>query len=132
MLKKISNIVLVLLFASILGCKDNSIEIPKHIMPQDSAIMLFAELQIMEALVIQGSINPQDSVLKLDHYRLGLLNQFGLSMERFEESYNFYLSHPELFDKVLTGVMEELSKRKAKTEGVQEPKPIQADSVKLP
>ncbi|MBA3899800.1 MAG: DUF4296 domain-containing protein [Bacteroidetes bacterium] len=116
MLRQVLNIIPIIFFIAFAGCKDNSIKIPPHIITQDTAIVLFTELQIMEALIIQGSLKQKDSLFTIDAYKTQLLKKIGLSTERFEENYNFYLNQPELLDKIYTEVLNEISRKKAAVE----------------
>jgi hypothetical protein len=97
----------------IIGCKNTSIDVPPHIISQDSAVIMFTELQIMEALIIQGSLKQQDTLFSIDAYKISMLKKLGLSTERFEENYDFYMNHPELLDKVYAEVLNNISRKKA-------------------
>jgi hypothetical protein len=101
---------------SFVACKDSTIEIPPHIIPQDSAVILFTELQILEALVIQGSLHQKDTLLSIEAYKQGVLQKLNMSQARVEESFNFYLSHPSLLDQIYTEVLINLSKLQAEVE----------------
>jgi hypothetical protein len=117
MFKQVFHITSILILTAFAGCKNNTIEVPPHIISQDSAIVMFTELQIMEALIIQGSLKQQDTLFAIDAYKILMLKRLGLSVERFEENYNFYLAHPELLDKVYAEVLNEISRKKAELEG---------------
>jgi hypothetical protein len=100
----------------LLGCKDNSFEIPAYVVSKDTAVLVFTDLQIMEALLIQGKISPEDSINNIQAFKEGIMQKYGLDQERFQKSVDFYLSKPELLNEIYGEALNELSKKIAETE----------------
>jgi hypothetical protein len=105
--------ILVSLFAFLGGCKEKEVSIPPHILSKGEMVQILADLHVSEAAVIHGKVSNLNGERLFESFRLGILKKHGLSLEKFEESYNFYLSDPMLLDLLYIDVITEISKRQA-------------------
>jgi hypothetical protein len=104
------------LISIIFGCKNETMEIPASVVSKDTAILIFTDLQIMEALLIQGKISQEDSVNNIRAFKEGILLKYGLDEKRFQESVDFYVSRPQLLNEIYGEALNELSQKTAETE----------------
>ena len=106
MIYRIISISLILLFA----CNDKKIIIPANIIPQDKMVLVMTDAHLVEAIIIQGHTMADKSP---EAYYQGIYENHNITKEQFEESYRFYIDHPELFDEIYNEILTELSKQQA-------------------
>jgi hypothetical protein len=117
-MKFVSVIVLSALLLSASSCSEENQSIPSSVVTRDTMVMIFTDLHLLEGLYIHNSVSENDSVKNTEAYRQGLFEKYSISKERFEESYNWYISNPELLDGIYSEVLNELSRMKAETENL--------------
>ncbi len=79
-------------------------------------ITILTDIHIMEALYIQESIKKNDSLNSLEIYKQQIVDKHKMDLKRFDESFSFYASNPQLLNLLYNDVLIELSEKKAKTE----------------
>lgn len=107
MLKKGFSILIVsILFA----CSNNEISIPENIIPQEQMVQVLADIHIAE--VTANFKSPGDTInIDVKSLYLQIYNKHSITEEQYRESYQFYLDHPTLFNKMYDEVITELSRR---------------------
>lgn len=95
------------------SCKENeSVDIPAGVFPPDSMALIMADIHITEAILQQKGYQPE-----LLDYKSALiqktLRKNNASPERFNRSYEYYLSVPETFSVIYDQVISEISQREA-------------------
>jgi hypothetical protein len=110
---------LILFLVSLLAfsCKNKEVHVPEEYIGRDSMALILTELHLLEGLYVHGSLKDRDSVHTVEAFRKGVMEKFSLTEERFTESYNFYIEHPSTLGEIYVQVMNELSRKKAETEG---------------
>ena len=67
------------------------------------------EVHLLEAKINQVRIEPSDSAqVVYDHYEKFLFDDFGITEDQYEISFNYYLDHPNEFVKVYTEAVDSL------------------------
>ena len=95
--------VLVILVAC--GSKDE----PENLIDKTKMVKALTEVHLLEAKIEAIKIYPVDSVQVIyDHYEALLFEDLGITKEQYEVSLNYYLEHPNEFEKVYTIVVDSL------------------------
>lgn len=95
------------------SCKRNdSVEIPAGVYPPDSMAQIMADIHITEAILQQKGYQPE-----LLDYKSAMIQKTlrdnGADPDRFNLSYEYYLSVPETFSTIYDQVISEISRREA-------------------
>jgi len=70
---------------------------PDGLIPQDSMVLIMHDLSILESSIHQKHVQLERYALLLRISGDSLLNDFGISRERYELSMDYYGKKPELF-----------------------------------
>lgn len=95
--------------------KKKEAAIPGNIIGQDTMAVIIADMHETEAAITHGLISSADTAATLGQYH-ALFQEKGITKERFDESYKFYIDNPELLIKIYEMALEELSRRQAEAE----------------
>jgi len=107
MLKKISYlIILTFLYA----CAREEVSIPDNILPQEKMVQVLTDIHIAEVTANYKSLadtNKADIKSLYSH----VYKEHSITAEEYKRSYQFYLDHPTLLNKLYDEVITELSRR---------------------
>ena len=92
------------------GCNDEKVIIPGNIIPRDKMLLVMTDVHLVESLIIQGHTLSDKSP---EAYYEGIYKNHNITKEQFEESYSFYVDHPELFDEIYSEILIKLSEQQA-------------------
>lgn len=104
-----------LLFGGLLfiaACSDQKPRIPGRIIPQEKMAQVLTDIHLAEAYVTSGLQNDSSEIKGPDYYPF-IFKKYGIDEKTFRESFDFYLLHPKLLDKVYQDVMDEMAKKEA-------------------
>ena len=75
----------------------------------DHPKMVKTEIHLLEAKIEAIKIYPADSARVIyDHYESLLFEDLGITIEKYEESFNYYLENPNEFEKIYETVVDSL------------------------
>lgn len=94
------------------SCSNKDVSIPPEILPQDSMIQIMANVHLAESRLLMSGRYVNNEALK-SAYIQKVLSESNISAERFQSSFAYYTSRPELFSEMYNKVMEEISRRQA-------------------
>lgn len=100
---------IILLFS----CNEKTVPIPDHVIPKDSMASIITDVQLLEAMKMKANINDSfliDSILF--QYAL-IFKKHNISQEQFEQSFEFYRSHPALLEEIYEMTINEISAMQA-------------------
>lgn len=89
------------------------VEIPKDVLAKDKMTSILVDVHLAEAAMTLN--NSQRDTAKVMEYYEFIYKNHNTTKKQFTESYDFYLSHPELLNKIYDDVLVELSKKQAET-----------------
>ncbi|MBL0342189.1 MAG: DUF4296 domain-containing protein [Bacteroidetes bacterium] len=94
------------------SCKSDKVVIPSGIIAEDTMIIVLADVHLAEAKLLLIGKYLNDENLK-SSYIQHALSRSKIDTARFNKSFAFYSSKPELFSVMYEKVMAEISKRQA-------------------
>ncbi len=75
-------------------------------------ITVITEVHLLESKINSISISPIDSTQAVyDHYEKMLFEDLGISQDQYERSFNYYVDHPNEFEKIYNAVVDTLMQR---------------------
>ena len=93
-------------------CACSTDQTPKDLIEQEKMIMVMTEIHLLETKIKSINISPQDSTQAVfDHYERLLFEDFGISQDQYERSFNYYVDHPNEFEKIYSAVVDTLMQR---------------------
>lgn len=107
-------IIFYLLFTFFISCgekAEKSISIPTHILSKEKIAQVITDIHIAEAESTLNAIS--DSTFKRSVYFEEIFEKHQITKQQYEESLAFYISHPEVFNKIYEQVLSDLSKMQA-------------------
>lgn len=102
-----------LLFSLFTSCKEETIIIPDYILSQDTMAAVLVDIQLLEAMKVKMGVNDslsRDSIL-IQYARI--FKRHHITQEQFENSFDFYKSHPRLLEEIFDETINELSRMQA-------------------
>lgn len=91
-------------------------DIPNDIFSRDSMVTVMAKIHIAEALLNQYGSQTSQIDFKAA-YLQKLILENGIDTARFNKSFDYYASHPDLFAGVYEDVINEISRQQAEGKG---------------
>ena len=99
------------------SCQKNpESEIPEDVFERDSMVSIMAEIHIAEALLNQYGSQTNQIDFKAAYIQ-NLISKNNIDTARFNRSFDYYSTRPELFTGVYEDVINEISKRQAEGRG---------------
>ena len=84
-------------------------ERPPNLIERDKMASLLVKIHVLEAKIKDASITPKDSIqLIYDHYEKLLFEDFDVTQEQYEISFDYYAGHPDEFEKIYRSVVDSL------------------------
>lgn len=127
-----SLIILLLLFSC---SSQEPTSIPANILSKEKMAKLLTDVHILEASM---NLNLSNEIRSVNENReetmLAVLKKDEVTREQYDESFQFYSEHPELFGEVYKLVLSNLSELQAKTANEKAPvkDSLKKDSIKIP
>ena len=92
--------------------KKREVEIPDNILSKEKMIAVLVDAHILEASM-NLSLTPSKVAADTNVNRYNILKHNNISKIQYEESFKFYIDHPDLLNELYEGVLIELSKKQA-------------------
>ena len=102
----------ILIFLSLIfiACESNEVSIPDDVIDREEMVLILADIHIAEATSNYKLLN--DSVkTNINIYYSDIFKKHNITSEQYKTSYDFYLEHPQLFNRMYDEVINELSRR---------------------
>lgn len=100
----------------LISCSRKEEEVPEHVFSRDSMVMIMARIHIAEALLNQYGSQTNQIDFKAAYLQKLILDN-GIDTARFNTSFDFYATRPELFAGVYDDVINEISRQQAIRKG---------------
>lgn len=94
---------------------EKEVAIPGHVYSRDTMINILAGIHIAESQIGQTGYRPDAMTFKTA-YMQDVLSQNSVDTSRFNTSFEFYSTHPQLFSQMYEEVIAEISRRHAAQE----------------
>lgn len=92
-------------------------EVPTDLIPKDTMTSLFADLRLMDAILVNDQKNRRAKIEETNLFLYNsILEKYHVSRDRFDRSFNYYASNLDEFDKIYEDVISQLAKQKAELE----------------
>ena len=98
----------ILLFAC---TNKEAVHIPATILPKDKMAALMLDIHLLEATMNTNIMKTE--FLPAAPLHTDIFKKNGVSKKQFDDSFDFYAKHPELFSEVYQVVLDDLSKMQA-------------------
>lgn len=70
------------------------------------------EIHLLEAKINNVPIDPHDSTEAVyEHYEKLLFKELEITQDQYERSFNYYVDHPNEFEKIYSAVVDSLMER---------------------
>jgi hypothetical protein len=111
-MKKMMDFVLMGLIVLIIqSCSAPVVIIPNDVLSQDKMVSVLTDVHLAEAAITLKFTNKDTSKLQAATFYNFIYKAHKTTKEQFTKSYDFYVSHPELLNKIYDDVLIELSKK---------------------
>lgn len=89
---------------------------PENLIGKQKMVKVLTEIHLLEAKINKITIYPKDSAQQVyDHYEELLFSDLGISKSQYEVNFNYYLDHPDEFEKIYDVVIDSLLQREKTT-----------------
>ncbi|MCS6819109.1 MAG: DUF4296 domain-containing protein [Chitinophagales bacterium] len=98
------------------ACRWSSEKIPEHIIPYSKMQNILLDIHLADAIASREAISEdvqKRNTLSLYH---SIFEKHQISSKQFQESFNYYLLHPQLLDSMYVNIVIEISKKQAEVE----------------
>ena len=101
--------ILILFFILIISACTKNAEQPENLVSEGKMAGIIAEIYLyQQSGYLQEIKNSQPDFAKID---AGLIKKHGVEIQDFEESYRFYVLHPDQYNKIMKQVRDILEKQ---------------------
>ena len=108
----IKNISIILICIFLFACsKSPETKIPDTVLSKEKMAELMLDIQLYESSMGISLFKEENVLLEIP--KTDILKKHGLTKKQYDESFEFYSKHPELFSEVYTIVLNDLSKMQA-------------------
>jgi|ERR1039458_9699160 hypothetical protein len=113
-MKKIIGYVLIVLMPLIIqSCSAPVVVIPNDVLSQEKMVEVLTDIHLAESAITLKFTNKDTSKLQAKVFYDFVYKAHKTTKEQFSKSYDFYVAHPELLNKIYDDVLIELSKKQA-------------------
>ena len=110
----INKLLLFVLFVILnFACGKSETKIPDSIQSPKMMTEILVEVHMVDAAVNLSSYGQPNLPTNKEKIFLQIYQKYGISKKQFEESFNYYTAHPELFEKIYAEVIAGLSRKQA-------------------
>lgn len=111
-MKKINNYILIGLTALIIqSCSAPKVTIPNDVLSKENMVAILTDIHLAESAVTLKFTNKDTSMLQAAEYNNFIFKNHKTTKEQFNKSYDFYVAHPDILNKIYDDVLTELSKK---------------------
>ncbi len=111
MKKNLASVLILLMALLIYSCSAPKVIIPKDILSKENMVAILTDIHLAESAVTLKFTNKDTSMYQAAEYTDFICKNHKTTKEQFNKSYDFYISHPELLNKIYDDVLTELSKK---------------------
>lgn len=106
-----NRLILFFLLANILfvTCKRHQSVVSEEIIPKDSLINIIVDLHLADAILLNPITQSKISDISSNRLYKTVLDKYGITKERFNNSINFFAETPIVLDSIYDKVIEKLS-----------------------
>ena len=98
----------------IVGCQEQSIKRPSHLIPEDKMVRILADLHTTEAQIESTISYPDTALMVYSKLEKQIWAKHDITEKQFRDTYDFYTSHLTEMDKLYEIVTDTLIAREAK------------------
>lgn len=102
------NIFLIAFFGLILACS-NQAEKPSELIVESDMVLILADVHKLEAKLSRMKVKNDSLVKVYNTFELELLKAHGVSKKKYQESFEYYMSQPEIMEKIYEVVVDSLN-----------------------
>ena len=85
---------------------------PEDLIEREQMAKIIMKIHILEAKINHTPIDPYDSIQSVyNHFEKLLFQDFNITQEQYERSFNYYVDHPTEFEKIYVAVVDSLMQR---------------------
>ncbi|MEP1032774.1 DUF4296 domain-containing protein [Ekhidna sp.] len=96
----------------VIVCSCSSSDEPKDLISNEQMVKVMIEIHLLEAKINKLRIDPVDSTQAVyNHYEKLLFEDLGIDQDQYERSFNYYVDHPNDFEKIYNAVVDTLMER---------------------
>ena len=105
----------IIIFVSFLlfACSSKEVSIPDDVIKKEKMIGLITDLKILEGAVQKRVIKQKTQQEIVSEQTLAIFKKHGITEEKFNRSFEFYQSEPDLMHGIYEKVLERLSEQQA-------------------
>jgi hypothetical protein len=108
----IKNISIILLFSLLFACSKNpDAKIPDTVLPKEKMAELMLDIQLFESTMSVSLLKEENVILEIP--KTNILKKHGVTKKQYDESFEYYSQHPNLFSEVYAIVLNDLSRMQA-------------------
>ena len=93
------------------SCSAPKVTIPSDVLSEAKMVSIMSDIQIAESVITFNFTNKDTSKMQADAFYDFIYKNHKTTKEQFNKSFDFYLSQPEILNKIYDEVLVELSKR---------------------
>lgn len=87
-------------------------EQPEDLIEKEKMVKLLMEIHLLEAKMTQVPVEPSDSaVVVYNHFEKLLFEEFDITKDQYETSFNYYVDNTAEFEKIYNAVVDSLMQR---------------------
>ena len=111
---KLWPIALCLLLIGLISCKEKKVEkIPSNILGKDTMVQILTEMHLIESSLGIRIFEDKKIIHTRNVIKAKVYQQYGVSKDRFFNSYNYYSQNSAAIDTIYADVISEITKRQA-------------------
>lgn len=98
----------------VMACGKETLVVPDEVMDQQAMVDVLIDIRVAEGMV--GSLNLKEDSAKavFKAFEKKIFQEHGIDSASYTSSYNFYLTHPELYLEVTDVVIDSLKARNSR------------------
>lgn len=96
------------------ACGKDAVMIPEEVMDQQEMVDVLIDIRVAEGMI--GSLNLKEDSAKavFKGFEKKIFQEHGIDSASYTTSYNFYLTHPELYLEITDVVLDSLKSRNSR------------------
>jgi hypothetical protein len=115
-------LIALLFFSCAPGEKKSVVNIPPHIIPPDSMVLILTDMQVTEAILREYQRTGREDEQRNKRYYHQVFEKYDLSNERYQQSIAFYEKNPDLYFEIYKDIVSLLTKMQAEEKAASEGK----------
>jgi hypothetical protein len=105
------HLALVSLMCALLGCAaDDGTDRPDDLIPADKMADILTDIHLTEARLTRFNLRADSMVLMFNRLNAQVMKKYEVDTSAYRQSYVYYSSHPDQFEKIYKDVNEKLKK----------------------